>query len=277
MKTKPVALVTGASSGIGAACAVRLARSGRHVVGVSRSGTIGGRSPEEFDGLSLEALRLDIRDPAAIQAAVNGIVERRGRLDSVVNAAGIAVAGSVEDTPIEFVREQLETNLLGAIYLTRAVVPLLRRAAPSSLVHISSIAGQVALPYQSIYCAGKFALEGFCESVRYELERDGIRIHVIRPGSVRTGLTTNRQTASAGAAHSTWAGKALSINDADELKGVDPDDVARIVEKTLHSVSSRRQWSVGHWHERVALPVRAVLPGEWFRRFVGAHYGIRKV
>jgi NAD(P)-dependent dehydrogenase (short-subunit alcohol dehydrogenase family) len=263
-----VILVTGASSGIGAACALHLARAGHRVVGVSRSGTVPA-GPE-----NLSARVLDIRDLAAVERIVKDVAGDLGRLDAVINAAGIAVAGPLEDTSIDLIRAQLETTLLGAVYLIRAATPYLRRFAPSRLIQISSLASYVALPYQSLYCASHSALNGLCESLRYELDPQGVRVIVIEPGSVRTAITQNRRTALAGDAYRTAAGTALGVNDVDEQQGIDPEEVARVVEEVLTAESPPDRRSVGHWQERITLPIQGLLPDRWFRRIIASHYHI---
>jgi NAD(P)-dependent dehydrogenase (short-subunit alcohol dehydrogenase family) len=264
---KPKAiLVTGASSGIGAACALRLARAGHRVVGVSRSGTVLPGSD------NLSARVLDVRDPAAIERTVRDVAADLGRLDAVINAAGVAVAGPLEDTSLDLIRAQLETTLLGAVYLIRTATPYLRQFAPSRFIQISSLASHVALPYQSLYCASHSALNGLCESLRYELEPQGVRVIVIEPGSVRTAITKNRRTAVAGDAYRTAAETALGANDIDEEKGIDPERVASVVEQVLIAQSPPDRRSVGHWQERISLPVRSILPARWFRRIIAAHY-----
>ncbi len=241
---------------------------------MSRSGKVPEFQREGQNEGQLLARSLDIRDPAAIDRSLADVVEEFGRLDAVVNAAGIAVAGPLEDTPLNLVRAQLETNLMGATYLVRAALPYLRRFAPSRFVHISSIAAHVALPYQSLYSASHFAMSGLCQSLSYEMEPHGVRVTLVEPGSVRTELTQNRSTAEAGKSYRAIAGIALDVNDADEKAGVDPDAVARVVEGVLMSQSGPSRRSVGHWHERVTLPVQRLLPASMFRRIIKAHYKI---
>lgn len=265
--TRKAILVTGASSGIGAACALRLARAGHRVVGVSRSGTVPAAE-------RLSARVLDIRDLAAVEQTVQEVVNDLGRLDTVINSAGIAVAGPLEDTPIELIRAQLETTLLGTVHLIRTAVPYLRRFAPARFIQIASIAGQVALPYQPLYCASHFGLIGLCDSLRYELEPQGIHLAAIEPGSVRTPITTNRRTTIAGDVYQTSAETALAVNDQDEQNGVDPERVAEVVEQVLMAQSPPDRRSVGRWQERIALPARAILPHRWFRRMMEGHYHI---
>lgn len=264
--TPRVILVTGASSGIGAACALRLVRAGHRVIGVSRSGTVPDLSPQ------LSARVLDIRDPAAIGQTLTDIVDEFGRLDAVVNAAGIAVAGALEDTPLEWVRTQLETNLFGTVCLIRAAAPYLRRFAPSRLIQISSLAAHVALPYQSLYCASHFAISGLCQSLRYELTPHGVRVILVEPGSVRTPLTENRRANVTGDVYRAAAEDALSVNDKDERQGIDADNVARVVEQMLTALSPLYRRSVGHWHERISLPAGRFLPASLFQRIIGSHY-----
>jgi NAD(P)-dependent dehydrogenase (short-subunit alcohol dehydrogenase family) len=260
-------LVAGASSGIGAACALRLARAGHRVVGVSRSGTV----PCSHENLSARVL--DIRDPAAVELVVKETVRDLGRLDALVNSAGVAVAGSLEDSSIELIRAQIETNLLGASYLIRAAAPYLRQFAPSRLIHISSIAVDVPLPMQSLYCASHAGVNGLCASLRYELEPLGVRVIVIAPGNVRTGMTAHRRTAIAGEAYKA-AAKAVEANDQYELHGVESEQIAEAVEQVLFARFPPDRRAVGHWHERMSVPLKGLLPGRWFRKIIASHYGI---
>ena len=258
-------LVTGASSGIGAACALRLAKAGHRVVGVSRSGT----APEGVSGRVL-----DIREPEAVEARLQEIVEELSGLDALVNSAGVAVGGPLEDTPIHLVRAQLETTLFGATCLIRAAVPYLRNGSGGRLIHISSLAVAVPLPFQALYCAAHAGLNGLCEALRHELEPVGVRVTVVSPGSVRTGLTANRQTASAGVSYATAAGKALAANDRDEESGISAERIASAVEKALTARVPPERLDVAHWHEKASGPLRRVLPEWLFRRIIASHYGI---
>ena len=244
------------------------------MVGVSRSGALPADSPQDLTPGQLAARVMDLRDPLAVERTIQGVVESLGRLDAIVHAAGIAVAGPLENIPIALIREQFEANLLGTAYLIRAAVPYLRRFAPSRIVHISSIAAHVALPYQAVYCASKFAAQGLCESLRYELNPQGIRMIVVEPGSVRTPLTQNRRIVPSGGTCRDAARRALEVNDADERQGIDPERVARLVERVLNSDSPPERCSVGHWQERLTLPARRLLPSRWFRRIIAAHYRI---
>jgi NAD(P)-dependent dehydrogenase (short-subunit alcohol dehydrogenase family) len=169
------ALVTGASSGIGQACAVRLLSSGwRVLAGVRRAGD----APE-----GSEEVLLDVTAPELIQAAAGRVEE----LDGLVNNAGIALAGPLELVPPEALRHQLEVNLVGQVAVTQAFLPALRRTR-GRIVFIGSIAGRSALPFLAPYAASKHALEAVADSLRLELRPWGIQVSIVEPGSIKTQI-----------------------------------------------------------------------------------------
>jgi NAD(P)-dependent dehydrogenase (short-subunit alcohol dehydrogenase family) len=169
------ALVTGASSGIGQACAVHLVRSGwRVLAGVRRAGD----APE-----GTEEVLLDVTDGEQIRAAA-GLVDQ---LDGLVNNAGIAIAAPVEFVPPEELRHQLEVNLVGQVAVTQAFLPALRHAR-GRIVFMGSIAGKSALPFLSPYAASKHALEALADSLRLELRPFGIHVSIVEPGTIKTAI-----------------------------------------------------------------------------------------
>ncbi|GAA0217256.1 SDR family NAD(P)-dependent oxidoreductase [Saccharothrix mutabilis subsp. mutabilis] len=184
-----VALVTGASSGIGEATAVALGRAGASVVvaarRVERLAAVEARLAEE--GVKVLALELDVTDEAACRAAVERTVEVFGGLDVLVNNAGVMLLGNVLGADTEDWRRMVSTNLLGVMYLTHAALPHLveRRGA---IVQISSTAGRGARPTAAVYAATKFGLNAFSESLRQEVAGDGVRVVVVEPGVVETEL-----------------------------------------------------------------------------------------
>ncbi len=170
-------MVTGASSGIGEACATRLARSGwRVLAGVRRR----GEAPE-----GTEEVELDVTDAAQIQAAAEGVEE----LHALVNNAGIAIAMPLEFVPLDELRHQLEVNLVGQVAVTQAFLPALRRAR-GRIIFVGSIAGKSALPFLGPYAASKHALEAVADSLRLELRPWGIRVSIVEPGSIKTPIWT---------------------------------------------------------------------------------------
>jgi NAD(P)-dependent dehydrogenase (short-subunit alcohol dehydrogenase family) len=175
------AIVTGASSGIGEACAVRLARSGwRVLAGVRREGD----APE-----GTEELLLDVTNPEHIGAAADRVDELHG----LVNNAGIALASPLELVPADQLRNQLEVNLVGQVAVTQALLPALRRVT-GRIVFMGSIAGRSALPFLAPYAASKHALEAVADSLRLELKPFGIAVSIVEPGSIRTAIWTRSAT-----------------------------------------------------------------------------------
>ncbi len=179
-----VALVTGSSSGIGEATALELAgrgwrvfASGRTLAGVER---LRGRSPD------LEPIELDVTDEASVRRGVAHAFNAAGGIDVLVNNAGYAVFGAVEDLDRETLRRQLEVNVVGAMSVCQAVLPVMRRQGRGTIVNVSSLAGRVSPPLMGAYCASKFALEALTDALRVEARPFGVRVVCIEPGSTAT-------------------------------------------------------------------------------------------
>ena len=226
------ALVTGASSGIGAACATRLTRSGWRVfAGVRRSGD----APEET-----EEVLLDVADAGQIRAAS----DRIGDLDALVNNAGIAIAIPLEFIPLDELRRQLEVNVVGQVAVTQAFLPQLRRSR-GRIVFVGSIAGRSALPFLGAYAASKHALEAIADALRLELRPFGIEVSIVEPGTIKTPIWT--RSAELAAALADEAGPALGDLYGERTaafgraarergaNGAPAEAVARVVENTLTS------------------------------------------
>lgn len=186
MKPKtPIALVTGASSGIGKATAERLAAAGYTVYGTSRRGAQPGQQ-------SFEMLALDVTSDASVAAAVKALIGKEGRIDLLVNNAGFGVApGAAEESSIEQARAIFETNFFGLVRMTRAVVPHMRAQGSGHIINISSVLGFLPMPYGALYAATKHAVEGYSESLDHELRTRGIRVSLIQPAYTKTEFDSN--------------------------------------------------------------------------------------
>lgn len=180
-----IALVTGASSGIGEATAQRLARAGYKVYGTSRRGSQAAQR-------SFEMLALDVTSDESVAAAVSEVIRRDGRIDLLVNNAGFGVApAGAEESSIEQARSIFETNFFGLIRMTRAVLPQMRRQGSGRIINISSVLGFLPMPYGALYAATKHAVEGYSESLDHELRTRGIRVSVIEPAYTKTPFDAN--------------------------------------------------------------------------------------
>lgn len=184
IRTK-IAIVTGASSGIGQATAKRLATAGYKVYGTSRRGAQAGTQP-------FEMLPLDVTSDESVEAAVSEVVQRDGRIDLLVNNAGFGVApAGAEESSIDQARLIFETNFFGLIRMTRAVVPRMRRQGNGRIINIGSVLGFLPMPYGALYAATKHAVEGYSESLDHELRTRGIRVSVIEPAYTKTSFDAN--------------------------------------------------------------------------------------
>ena len=186
MKIKgSIALVTGASSGIGEATAKRLATAGYKVYGTSRRGAQSGRR-------SFAMLPLDVTSDKSVEAAVKELIRQEGRIDLLVNNAGFGVApAGAEESSIDQAKAIFETNFFGLIRMTRAVVPHMRRQGNGRIINIGSVLGFLPMPYGALYAATKHAVEGYSESLDHELRTRGIRVSVIEPAYTKTQFDAN--------------------------------------------------------------------------------------
>ncbi|WP_234709907.1 oxidoreductase [Xanthomonas citri] len=181
----PVALVTGASSGIGEATANALAAAGYTVYGTSRRGAQSGQR-------AFTLLALDVTSDESVDAAIQELLRREGRIDLLVNNAGFGVSpAAAEESSIEQAKAILDTNFLGVVRMTRAVVPHMRRQGSGRIINIGSIIGLVPTPYAALYAASKHAVEGYSEAVDHELRSYGIRVTVIEPAYTKTQFEAN--------------------------------------------------------------------------------------
>jgi NAD(P)-dependent dehydrogenase (short-subunit alcohol dehydrogenase family) len=260
-----VVLITGASSGFGRAIAERLSSTGMIVYGTSRRVT--------DDGCPYRMIVMDVADEASIGTAVKSIVDREGRIDVVVNNAGVGVAGSIEDTSIEEAKLQFDTNFFGVVRVVQAVLPYMRERRRGRIINISSIGGLIGLPYQAFYSASKFALESLTESLRLELEPFGVDAVAIEPGDFKTGFTNNRIVAKAAAAgpYAKQFGKTLEVYAGDEINGADPELVAELVERVISVPAPKVRYLVGMTSQKAAAVLRRVVGSKLFEGLMRRH------
>jgi NAD(P)-dependent dehydrogenase (short-subunit alcohol dehydrogenase family) len=184
-KFKPVALVTGASSGIGKAAALALVEAGFEVVGTSRTAS----GAAQRDGVTF--LELDVTSDESVSTVVRRVIERFGRLDVLVNNAGTGAAGAAEESSVAQAQRVFDINFFGLVRMTKAVLPHMRAQGRGRIVNISSVLGLVPAPYMAVYAATKHAIEGYSESVDHEVREHGVRVLLVEPAYTRTGLDAN--------------------------------------------------------------------------------------
>jgi short-subunit dehydrogenase len=242
MKSK-IAIVTGASSGIGEATAELLANSGYKVYGTSRKGAQSTQGAQR----SYQMIALDVNSEESINAAIKEIIKVEGRIDLVVNNAGFGVApGGAEESSIEQTKMIFDTNFFGTVRMVRAVVPYMRKQGEGRIINIGSILGLIPAPYMATYAATKHAVEGFSESLDHELRTRGIRVSVVEPGYTNTKFEANTLEVDAKLDEYSIARKALEkIMKVAVAAGDDPKVVANVVLKAANAKNPKLRYAAG--------------------------------
>jgi NADP-dependent 3-hydroxy acid dehydrogenase YdfG len=258
-------VITGCSSGIGHATAERLLAKGFDVYATART----TESIADLAAKGAKTVALDVTDDASARAAV----EQIGDIDVLVNNAGYGRSGAVESIPIDDVRAQFETNVLGYLRMAHLVLPGMRERGSGRIVNISSVAGRVTMPGSGVYSASKFAIEAISDALRYEVAGFGIKVVVIQPGPIRTQFTSGaNESLSAGDASGPYAdfhaavAKADAEGDQSALAG-DAEDVAKAVERAIRARRPKTRYTVTAL-ARIAPGIRAVLTDRGWDRFL---------
>jgi NAD(P)-dependent dehydrogenase (short-subunit alcohol dehydrogenase family) len=251
-----VAVVTGSSTGIGYETSLILARNGFHTFATMRK--LDGEGTKQLsnivkdENLPLEIIQLDVNNDKSVIDAINRIAkEKDGRIDVVVNNAGYDLMGALEQTSIDEIKAQFETNFFGAVRVMQAVIPLMRKQGRGIIVNITSLGGRISFPLNSPYHATKFALEGLSESIQYELEPFGIKIIVVEPGGVGSNFIKNLKWASKASDPSNSTYRSIQNNILEFFKQwtqnlTNPSEVAKAILKAVESDNPDFRYVVGN-------------------------------
>jgi NAD(P)-dependent dehydrogenase (short-subunit alcohol dehydrogenase family) len=235
-----VALVTGASSGIGAATAERLVSAGYKVYGTSRRGAKMGQQ-------AFEMLTLDVTSDESVTAAVSEVIRREGRIDLLVNNAGFNLApAGAEESSIEQAQAIFDTNFFGIVRMTRAVLPHMRNQRSGRIINIGSILGFLPAPYMALYAATKHAVEGYSESLDHEIRKWGIRVSVLEPAGTSTNIDANAPEADAKLDEYREARAVVGPSLTELITNGDrPSVVAEVVLKAASAARPKLRYTVG--------------------------------
>ncbi|MFA6689880.1 MAG: SDR family NAD(P)-dependent oxidoreductase [Sphaerochaetaceae bacterium] len=269
-KTRPYGdtiLITGASSGIGRSCSLRFARAGYVVYAVSRHCEEG---VELVGDGRIISMRMDVNDSDSVAAVIAGIPD----LGIVLHCAGFGISGPAEDTPLDLVRSQFETNYFGILRVNAFALPLLRRRGRSLVMAIGSIAGRVPIPFQSQYSSTKYAVSAYFGALRIEAGPFGVRTVVIEPGDTRTGFTDHRSSYEpTGSPYAEACRRAVGQMERDERSGKDPDTVAQVALRMASRKNPPPKVVVGFGY-RVLVFLARVLPDRVVFRLLGLIYHV---
>ena len=269
-----IALITGSSSGFGLLTSIELARAGFRVVATMRD--LGRR--ERLDqaaaaaGLAaqLDIRALDVTNFDALPAFVDAVVRDHGRLDVLLNTAGFAMAGFAEDIKLEELRRQFETNFFGAVAMTKAALPAMRRQRSGHIIMVSSIGGLQGSVTVSSYSASKHAIEGWSESLRLEINSLGIKVVLVEPGAFQTEIWTRGAVMGANAIKETSPNIQRILRMRDRIQALpkrDPIEVARVIASIAQDPNPKLRYLVGR-DARVQLALKRILPWTWYEKLV---------
>ncbi len=261
-----IVFITGVSSGFGLETARLLAQEGHTVYGTVR------REVEPLP--QVHYLHVDVRDRDAVMNAVAQVIEKEGRIDVLVNNAGMGIGGPLEFATEEEIRLQMDTNFMGLVHCVDAVLPHMRRQGGGKIIALSSIGGLMGLPFQGFYSASKFAIEGYCEALRLETQQQGVKVVVLRPGDFATGFTGSRKKVADEAALQAYPlyREAIEKVEHDENGGLKPVVLAKKISRIINMQHPRNGYVVASFEQKLSVWIKRILPAKWFDRILGSYY-----
>jgi len=262
-----VVLITGGSSGIGKSIGEFLHAKGFTVYGTSRN-------PEKVTNSVFPLISLDVRDVSSIKSAIAEVISQSGRIDVVINNAGVGITGPIEEIPSEEIKNNFETNLYGPIEVMKAVLPQMRNQKSGLIINITSIAGYMGLPYRGIYSASKGALELITEAMRMETKQFGISITNIAPGDFATNIAAGRYHAPVvkGSAYENVYGNTLNEMNTHVDSGSNPNEMAKAVYKIIQTPNPKIHYKVGAFMQKFSIVLKRILPDAVYEKMLMNHY-----
>ena len=262
-----VVLITGGSSGIGKSIGEFLHHKGFVVYGTSRN-------PEKVSNSVFPLVALDVRNSDSIVAAVAKIIATSGRLDIVINNAGVGITGPLEEIPTNEIKNNFETNFFGPIEVMKTVLPQMRAQKSGLIINITSIAGYMGLPYRSVYSASKGALELITEALRMEVKSFGIHITNVAPGDFATNIASGRFHAPLikDSAYEIPYGNTLKMMDEHVDSGNNPTEMAEAVYQIILNPNPRIHYKVGAFMQKFSIVLKRILPDKVYEKMLMNHF-----
>ncbi len=262
-----IVLITGASSGIGKAIAVFLHNKGYKVYGTSRN-------PQKNNNIPFNLIPLDVLNVDSINSAVTTILNKEGRLDVLVNNAGMGITGPIEDTPTDEMRAVFNTNVFGAIDVMKAVLPQMRKQQSGVIINVTSIAGYMGLPFRGLYSATKGALELITEATSMEVKNLGIHVVNVAPGDFATNIAAGRYHTPVfeNSGYKQKYQENLDLMDSHVSSGMDPVEMAKEVYKIINTKTPKIHYKVGGFMEKFSIVLKRILPDRAYEKLLMNHY-----
>ncbi|MEN7548228.1 SDR family oxidoreductase [Rapidithrix thailandica] len=271
MSDNKVVFITGASSGIGRSIAMYLHQKGLKVYGTTR------KTPQPGQEV-FPLVQMDVNNEASVHTAIQKVIEKEGRLDVLINNAGLGIAGALEDTPIEKVEQVFDTNVYGILRTCQTVLPYMRQQHSGLIINISSIAAQMGLPFRGIYSASKAAVEALTETLSMEVKPFGIQICSIQPGDFNTNINQNRVVAESpeNSPYKTQFEKIHQQIHKEVQHAGDPQQVAKQAYQIIQSRQPQLTYMVGKPLQKLSTQVKKLVSGRLFEKILLKHYGLNK-
>ncbi len=261
-----IILITGITTGFGKAMAERLSREGHKVYGTHRN------AKEQIP--DVKYIFADVTDDRQVENAVRQVVDTEGGIDVFINNAGMGIGGPLEFSSLDDARYQMDVNWMGMVRFLHFVVPVMRRQGSGKIICFSSIGGLMGLPFQGLYSASKFAIEGYCEALRLELRKSGVKVVVIEPGDFATHFTARRKSVSdpeASKAYPSYTTSLASI-EKDETTGLKPEYLAGKIARIVRKKNPSYNYIISTLEQRLSVTLKKLLPAGWFASILSDYY-----
>lgn len=261
-----VILITGISSGFGKSMARQLNSDGHIVYGTIR------KADERIEGVHY--LTMEVTDDSSVEAAVATVLREQGRIDVLINNAGMGIGGPLEFSSIEDARKQMDVNFLGMVRVLHFVLPVMRKQKSGRIICFSSIGGLIGLPFQGLYSASKYAIEGYCEALRLEVKAFGIDVTTIEPGDFATAFTAKRQKILDEKALEAYPNfrRSMESIEHDENSGLKPDYLAKKISKVVSCRRPKHSYIIASPLQSLAVTAKRILPPRLFAWIMKLYY-----
>jgi len=262
-----VVLITGGSSGIGKSVGEFLSKKGFVVYGTSRNS-------DRIKNHPFKLVSLDVNDIETISNAVNEVISIEGRLDVLINNAGMGITGPIEETPTNEMRNVFNTNLFGAIDVMKAVLPQMRLQKSGLIINVTSIAGYMGLPFRGVYSATKGALEIVTEAIRMEVKSFGIEVTNVAPGDFATNIASGRYHTPVfeNSPYKEAYQSNLNLMDTHVDSGSDPIEMAKAIYKIMNTPKPKIHYKVGDFIQKFSILLKKILPDTIYEKMLMNHY-----
>jgi NAD(P)-dependent dehydrogenase (short-subunit alcohol dehydrogenase family) len=262
-----VIFITGASSGIGKTIGEHLINQNFKVYGTSRN-------PKHYPDSKIKLLQLDVRNPEEIKSSIEKVVALEGRIDVLINNAGVGITGPLEEIPISEIKNNFDVNLFGPIEMMQSVLPFMRTQNSGLIINITSIAGYMGLPFRSVYSASKGALELITEGVRMEVKPFNIQIVNVAPGDFATNIASGRFHAPllAHSAYNKTYGQTLETMNQHVDTGNNPMEMAKFIEKVIQTQNPKIHYKVGAFLQKFSIVLKRLMSDKQYESMLMKHY-----